>query len=49
MSVDVSTSILINRSRDMVSGHAANPDHAPEWLPPTPSSAFWHGASHGME
>jgi hypothetical protein len=29
MSVDVSTSILINRSRDMVSGYAANPDHAP--------------------
>jgi hypothetical protein len=31
MSVDVSTSILINRSREIVSGYAANPDHAPEW------------------
>ena len=31
MSVDVSTSILINRSRETVSDYAANPDHAPEW------------------
>ena len=31
MSVDVSTSIVINRSRESVSRYAANPDHAPEW------------------
>ena len=31
MSVDVSTSILINCSRGRVSGYAANPDNAPEW------------------
>ena len=31
MSVDVSTSILINCSRGTVSGYAANPDNAPEW------------------
>ena len=31
MNVDVSTSIVINRSRDFVSQYAANPDHAPEW------------------
>ena len=31
MSVDVSSSILINRSRAMVSDYAANPDHVPEW------------------
>jgi uncharacterized protein YndB with AHSA1/START domain len=31
MSVDVATSIVINRSRGMVSGYAANPDNAPEW------------------
>ena len=31
MSVDVSSRILINRSRELVSGYAANPDHAPEW------------------
>ena len=31
MSVDVSSSILINRPRDLVFSYAANPDHAPEW------------------
>src|SRR5262245_57336034 len=31
MNVDVSTSIVINRSRDFVSRYAANPDHAPNW------------------
>ena len=31
MSVDVSSTILINRPRDQVSGYAADPDHAPEW------------------
>ena len=31
MSVDVWSSILINRSRELVSGYAANPDHAPAW------------------
>jgi polyketide cyclase/dehydrase/lipid transport protein len=31
MSVDVSSRILINRSRAVVSGYAANPDNAPEW------------------
>jgi hypothetical protein len=31
MSVDVVSSILINRSRALVSGYAVNPDHAPEW------------------
>jgi uncharacterized protein YndB with AHSA1/START domain len=31
MNVDVVSSILINRSRELVSGYAANPDHAPEW------------------
>ena len=31
MNVDVSTSIVINCSRDVVSQYAANPDHAPEW------------------
>src|SRR6185369_6082624 len=27
----VSTSIVINRPRDVVAGYAANPDHAPDW------------------
>ena len=31
MNVDISTSVVINRSRDLVSQYAANPDHAPEW------------------
>ena len=31
MSVDVSSSILINRSRAIVSEYAANPDNAPNW------------------
>lgn len=31
MSVDVSSTILINCSRARVSGYAANPDHVPEW------------------
>ena len=31
MNVDVSTSIVINRPRELVSRYAANPDHAPEW------------------
>jgi len=31
MNVDVSTSIVINRARELVSRYAANPDHAPEW------------------
>jgi uncharacterized protein YndB with AHSA1/START domain len=31
MSVDVSSTILINGSRAMVSAYAANPDHVPEW------------------
>jgi hypothetical protein len=31
MNVDVSSSILINRSRAFVSGYAANPDNVPEW------------------
>ena len=31
MSVDVSSSILINRSRAIVSKYAANPDNAPNW------------------
>ena len=31
MSVDVSTSAIINRPRALVSSYAANPDHAPEW------------------
>jgi len=31
MNVDVSTSIVINCSREIVSQYAANPDHAPEW------------------
>jgi len=31
MNVDVSTSIVINRPRDVVAGYAANPDHAPDW------------------
>jgi hypothetical protein len=31
MSVDVSTSVIINRPRALVSSYAANPDNAPEW------------------
>jgi uncharacterized protein YndB with AHSA1/START domain len=31
MNVDVSTSVVINRPRELVSRYAANPDHAPEW------------------
>ena len=31
MNVDVSTSTAINRSRELVSRYAANPDHAPDW------------------
>src|SRR3954464_393711 len=31
MSVDVSSSILINCPPGMVSGYAANPDNAPDW------------------
>jgi uncharacterized protein YndB with AHSA1/START domain len=31
MNVDVSTSVVINRPRALVSSYAANPDHAPEW------------------
>ena len=31
MNVDVSTSIVIDRPRELVSGYAINPDHAPEW------------------
>jgi uncharacterized protein YndB with AHSA1/START domain len=31
MNVDVSSSILVNCSRAMVSGYAANPDNVPEW------------------
>jgi len=31
MNVDISTSIVINRARELVSRYAANPDHAPEW------------------
>ena len=31
MNVDVSTSTVISRSRELVSRYAANPDHAPEW------------------
>ena len=31
MTVDVSTSIVINRPRKLVSRYSANPDHAPEW------------------
>jgi hypothetical protein len=31
MNVDVSTSIVIHCSRDIVSQYATNPDHAPEW------------------
>jgi len=31
MNVDVSTSIVISCSREIVSQYAANPDHAPEW------------------
>lgn len=31
MNVDVATSIVINRPRELVSRYAANPDHAPEW------------------
>jgi hypothetical protein len=31
MNVEVSTSIDINRPRDVVARYAANPDHAPDW------------------
>jgi uncharacterized protein YndB with AHSA1/START domain len=31
MTVDVSTSIVIDRPREVVSRYAANPDHAPDW------------------
>jgi uncharacterized protein YndB with AHSA1/START domain len=31
MNVDVSTSIVISRPRELVSRYAANPDHAPDW------------------
>ena len=31
MNVDVSASTVINRSRELVSRYAGNPDHAPEW------------------
>src|SRR5258707_14717613 len=31
MSVDVSTSVIINRPNTSVSSYAANPDNAPEW------------------
>jgi hypothetical protein len=31
MSVDVSTSVVINRPRESVARYAANPDHAPDW------------------
>ncbi len=31
MNVDVSTSIVIHRARELVSRYAANPDHAPVW------------------
>jgi hypothetical protein len=31
MSVAVSTSVIINRPRALVSSYAANPDNAPEW------------------
>ncbi len=31
MNVDVSTSVVINRSREVVSRYAANPNHVPEW------------------
>jgi len=31
MSVDVSTSVIINRPKGSVSSYAANPDNAPEW------------------
>ncbi len=31
MSVDVSTSVIINRPKASVSSYAANPDNAPEW------------------
>ena len=31
MNVDVSTCIVINRSPDVVSTYAANPDRAPDW------------------
>jgi len=31
MDVDVSTSILIHRPREIVSAYATDPEHAPEW------------------
>ena len=31
MDVDVLTSIVIDRPRDLVARYAANPDHAPDW------------------
>ena len=31
MSVDVSTSVVINRPRELAARYAANPDHAPDW------------------
>ena len=31
MSVDVSTSVVINRPREWVARYPANPDHAPDW------------------
>ena len=31
MNVDISTSVVINRPRELVARYAANPDHAPDW------------------